>query len=887
MNSMARLSSQMTRSRALPGEIGGVVLKPLIRTICQLLVLSCTVGAAPLFPDVPDNHWAHDAVKALSAKGLVEGYPDGTFKGDRAASRWETAMIVARILAVMEKTHATFATKSELAELQKLTAALREELDALGVRVDTLEANVEGIDTRVTELERISFYGIVEARVSMQSYQNEGNAFSDPTDALLNYNQLVGTLPGTGGRLASGPAAGLNFDPFAMGVFTVNNLRTGRPIGNGTGFTTKATLGINLKVSSDVDAGTELVAFTSQGNNLVDFYYGLSAPYLSNVFTGQSGGGGAQPLNHAPFTRMTLDNFWVHHKPSNTRLRVGSLTEIHFDELVYQKQYNPGAFGPKFLNSYGLQAFGDVPLTEDESQSLTWEAMGTLLADRNIGPAGASYANNAVGGNLAYNFHRRKGRVRFNFLRAANDASGGVARQVGLIPVTVLGPTPWVNPPGFYFNQLGGPNNTTGGVGSLGDKRPIAMPTAGNDGITGIPGTSNFGNVGPQGQTMGGVSLRYLWGGDWNPRLQAEYAHSDYRPNQNSSYNVSGDAYRIAAGVTPIEALELDLEYLAVDPTYDPFLLQIPPAGGILFNGLRLGESFLSQRGNLYSLHDTEIYPHNREGFRGKVRWDYSDQGVLLFKFGFLDQRQPSLQDVRFSANSLGVGTPNTPVLGFSPGFTDPVFGGFSPFTFAAQGGNTLAVPLEAPSGSSDFYAITAQHDFPLNESQSRAVTLRANYNSTRFERGSSLSSLLMGPNGLRGENVNRVDLNYTGWELGVDVDLTETFTLKGGYGQYTFAGHYDPFGVTSEYAVLAGTTQFDNFNVEQQQPFVGFDYAVSDAIQWDLTATLFSTRDKASPAIFTTPTFAGSNQVFTPQRTAHPFSYDGIMVNSSFTLTF
>jgi hypothetical protein len=856
-------------------------------TAAGVFLLSTLAGAAPLFPDVPDNHWAKDAVAALAAKGLVEGYPDGTFKGDRSASRWEVAMIVARLLAKMEQKHATFASKAELDDLRKLVNALRGELDALGVRVDNLEQNVESLDQRVSELERISFYGTLEARISMQSYQNSGQSFSDPTDAVLQYNSLVGTLAGTGGPLPNGPAAGLNFDPFAFGVFTVNNLRTGRPIGNGTGFTTKGTLGINVRVSDEVDAGAEFVAFASQGNNLVDLYYGLSAPYLSSAFTGQSGGGAAQPLNHTPFTRMTLDNFWVYHQPSNTRLRLGSFSDVHFDELVYQKVLNPGAFGPKFLNSYGFQAFGETPLTEDESQTLSWELMGTLLPDRNIGPAGASYQNHAVGANLAYNFDRRKGRVRANFLRAANDAGNGAARQTGLIPVTALGPTPWVNPPGFYFNQLGGPNNVTGGAGSLGDKRPVVMPTAGNDGITGIPGTANFGSVGPQGMDTYGLSFRYLWDSAWAPRVQAEYAHSDYRPNQNSAYSVGGDAYRITAGVTPVESLELDLEYLAVDATYDPFLFQIPPAGGILFNGLRLGESFLSQRGNLYSLHDTEIYPHNREGFRGKIKWDYSDYGAILVKVGFLDQRQASLQDVRYSAGSLGTGVPNTPALGFSPGFMEPVFGGFSPFTFASDGVNTLAVPLESPRGSSDFFSVTAQHNFPLNESESRNLSLTAHLNRTDFTRRSQLAALLPTANGLRGENVNKVDLAYTGWEIGVDYDLTETFTLRGGYGQYTIAGHYDPFGVTSEFAVSAGTSDFDNFDTVQQQPFIGFDYEVSDSITWDLAATFFSTEDKVSPAVFVTPTIAGTNQVFTPQRSAHPFSYEGIMINSSFTLNF
>lgn len=858
------------------------------KILLGLAFLSCSAFSAPLFPDVPQDHWAGDAVATLAAKGLVEGYPDGTFKGDRSASRWEAALVVVRLLTKMESEQATFATKAELEELRKLALALREELEALGLRVDNLEGAVENLDRRVTELERISFYGSLEARVSMQSYRNKGQAFSDPTDAVLVYQDLVGTLAGTGGRLPSGPAANLNFDPFAFGAFTVNNLRTGRPIGNGTGFTTKATLGVNLKISDDVDGGAEFVAFASSGNNLVDLYYGLSAPYLSSAFTGQSGGGAAQPLNHTPFTRMTLDNFWVYHQPSNTRVRVGSLAELHFDELVYQKQLNPGAFGPKFLNSYGLQAFGEVALDEEESSSLSWELMGTLLPDRNVDVSGASYANNAVGANLAYNFDRRKGRVRVNFLRAANDAQGGAARTVGLIPVAAaLGPTPWVNPPGAYFNQLGGPNLATGGINSLGDKRPIAMPALGNDGITGVPNAANFGNLGPQGMNILGVSARYLWDNDWKPRVSGEYARSDYRPNQNSSYSVDGDAFRLTFGATPVESLDVDLEYLAVDPTYDPFVFQIPPAGGILYNGLRLGENFLSQRGNLYSLHDTEVYPHNREGFRAKLHWDYSDYGAILLKLGFLDQRQASLQDVRFSAGSLGAGVPNTPVLGFSPGFMDPVFGAFSPFTFVSDGSNTLALPLEAPRGSSDFVAVSAQHSFPLNESESRNVVLSGSFNRTSFRRDSQLSTLLGGANGLRGENVNRVELAYTGWEIGVDYDLTEAFTLRGGYGQYRVAGHYDPLGTVSEFAVAQGSTDFDNLDVVQSQPFVGFDYDISDSITWDLQAVFFSTKDKVSSAVFVTPSLPGQNLTFTPQRSAHPFSYDGIMVNSSFTLNF
>ena len=51
-----------------------------------------------LFPDVPSNHWAYEAVSDLSRRGLVEGYPDGTFGGDRLLTRYEFAQIVYRAI---------------------------------------------------------------------------------------------------------------------------------------------------------------------------------------------------------------------------------------------------------------------------------------------------------------------------------------------------------------------------------------------------------------------------------------------------------------------------------------------------------------------------------------------------------------------------------------------------------------------------------------------------------------------------------------------------------------------------------------------------------------------------------------------------------------------
>ena len=56
------------------------------------------VPAEQLFPDVPQNHWAYEYVNGLIAKGIIEGYPDGTFGGDRAMTRYEFAAMLFRAM---------------------------------------------------------------------------------------------------------------------------------------------------------------------------------------------------------------------------------------------------------------------------------------------------------------------------------------------------------------------------------------------------------------------------------------------------------------------------------------------------------------------------------------------------------------------------------------------------------------------------------------------------------------------------------------------------------------------------------------------------------------------------------------------------------------------
>ncbi len=70
----------------------------LVATIMVATMIMPAFAANMPFADVPKDHWAYDSVAELAAAGLVIGYPDGTFKGDRTFTRYEMAMVFARIL---------------------------------------------------------------------------------------------------------------------------------------------------------------------------------------------------------------------------------------------------------------------------------------------------------------------------------------------------------------------------------------------------------------------------------------------------------------------------------------------------------------------------------------------------------------------------------------------------------------------------------------------------------------------------------------------------------------------------------------------------------------------------------------------------------------------
>ena len=119
------------------------------KTLVSALTAALVVGAASTtfaaqnpFQDVPADHWAYDAVTQLANDGVIEGYGDGTYKGQKQITRYEMAVMVARAMA---NNNGVTVSGNDKALLDKLAAEFGDELNNLGVRVANLEKNADKV----------------------------------------------------------------------------------------------------------------------------------------------------------------------------------------------------------------------------------------------------------------------------------------------------------------------------------------------------------------------------------------------------------------------------------------------------------------------------------------------------------------------------------------------------------------------------------------------------------------------------------------------------------------------------------------------------------------------------------------------------------------------
>ena len=137
------------------------------------LTAGVSAYAANPFSDVSPDDWAYQAVSDLSDQGVVEGYPDGTFKGERNMTRYELAQVIARLMAREDQLNA-----EQKATLDKLAGEYADELANLGVRVSNLEKKVGNI----------SWFGDARMRWKEKGYNADGSRKDDVWDGRMRIN---------------------------------------------------------------------------------------------------------------------------------------------------------------------------------------------------------------------------------------------------------------------------------------------------------------------------------------------------------------------------------------------------------------------------------------------------------------------------------------------------------------------------------------------------------------------------------------------------------------------------------------------------------------------------------------------------------------------------
>jgi len=189
-----------------------------MRKIFTAAVFGIVLGVAQMafsatLVDVPSGHWAEDAVSRLIDLGLVKGYPDGTFKGDRQLTRYEYAMVVDRLVTMLDERYCqkdackgggsavSGLSEEDLNEVKdivkKLAAEFKDELAALKVKVDENSAKIAKLEEDV----KSSRIGNVKVEVSVrQRLDAPSTDLPNGTFSNVYFNKLYNPLaaPGTG-----------------------------------------------------------------------------------------------------------------------------------------------------------------------------------------------------------------------------------------------------------------------------------------------------------------------------------------------------------------------------------------------------------------------------------------------------------------------------------------------------------------------------------------------------------------------------------------------------------------------------------------------------------------------------------------------------------------
>jgi BMFP domain-containing protein YqiC len=264
-------------------------MKLALSTILGTMLVGSAFAQA--FPDTPDNHWAYEAVEHLKQEGILVGYPDGLYRGNRQMTRYEFAAALhaayKKLMGMMEGMQGQIDALEEMIE----TGGSRAELQALRDKVAELERAVNGMrgwGDEIAMLKRMADEfekELAEMGVNVNNLRTDLNALEDRVAALEKRKPAV-DIHGDVNLLVLGGHASDNDFGMTQG---------GRLLGVGRDSYAGAPVGMTrdltvlheaaLKLTSTNDSGPKwqatLVAGNMLGNNgLIDYNnQGLGVPF--------------------------------------------------------------------------------------------------------------------------------------------------------------------------------------------------------------------------------------------------------------------------------------------------------------------------------------------------------------------------------------------------------------------------------------------------------------------------------------------------------------------------------------------------------------------------------------------------------------------------------
>ena len=220
--------------------------KSLVLAMAMALGVTASAYAANPFSDVPAGHWAYDSVNKLAAEGVIDGYPDGTYGGDKLMTRYEMAQIVAKAMA-------------KGANVDKLAAEFADELDALGVRVANLEAKADNVKItgevryRYADSELDSYTNDLRSRIWVNGQINDDWSYTGMIENTQDFTEDAGNEKTEFKRAyVEGKIGGLDLTAGRYGAFFANgNVYDAQADG------AKLSYGDKVKVSAFAGKGTD------------------------------------------------------------------------------------------------------------------------------------------------------------------------------------------------------------------------------------------------------------------------------------------------------------------------------------------------------------------------------------------------------------------------------------------------------------------------------------------------------------------------------------------------------------------------------------------------------------------------------------------------------